>query len=641
MLRRAVLKKPYLIDFTILIILFALISSCGRSGSGKTYTKFQIKASAIQSGIPQGGGILVLGHRLDDSHSFMIGLPDPNVEKIIELEKGPWEFYAIGWAGDTSISGNRQLTGTNRCGYVGVVDMTQNDQDVVFNLNKGNCTLAIPGEAGTVNDPDFFETFDSTLFRRIQVRSCLNLPTTLTSTSCTQGSGEEGLTRSYRIEYKGRTEKFNQFFQDETSLISKCINIPSQNFIRLPVGSATDSFIEPVLFAYQDDNCQGPPITYDFHDGFFSNNNLLNKSFKIDAFVNSNYSALFIEHNPQTPSAGEHFGPYGFGIDGDHVWTGSVPSSITGSPGMTFEEARIVNIESTNTSYITLDAGEAANFADFDEILWYVNEDDSNGCGSDFRPGMLHLNRIKSVNTGVTDRIELMDPITDYKLLNGTTDVLTKPANANLSLTIPATGFCSMQIVRVRNFNHLTLNGVTISPNAYSRTSGTGGILAMKVFNTLDLTGAASVVDGSFLGLDGTITVPHSCPTNRFCAYMGDGGFSGGEQGGAITMIWARNVDIFQNFSFISDGDPSGGNPGASAGHVSLSTQSLNLAAGNTLLMQSHGGAGTGGDGDEGAVVLEYCGGQSSFNGTKTLSLEDGGGTSFSGNIVEKSDFCF
>jgi len=626
-----------IITFILTVLLF---SACGKEGENKSYTRFKIVQSAIQSGIPQNGGILVLGHRLDDAQSFMIGLPDPNFEKILELDKGPWEFYAIGWEGDTSLGGNIQMTGVNRCGYV-AVDMTQNDQDVVFDLNKANCSIPIPGENDLVHDPNYFENFDPNLFRRIQVRSCLNIPTTLTSTSCTVGSGEEGLTKSYRVEYPGVFEKFNQFFSTESSLTSKCINVPSQNILRLPVGSADGGFIEPLLFAYQDVNCQGPPIVYHFHDGFFTGNTEPNKNTKVDPFVNSNYTALFIQHNPQTASVGEFFGPYGFGIDGDQTWSSTPPSSITGSPGMTFEEARVIGIDPSNTNFITLDSGEGANFADFDEIIWYVNEEDSNGCGPDYSAGLFHFNRIKTVSTGVTDRIELIDPITQYRFQDGSIDNLSKPPNSNLSITIPATGFCSIQILRVRNFNNLHLQGTTIMPNTYDRFNGVGGVLAMKVFNTLSLSGAASVIDTSSTGIDGTYTVPKSCPTNKHCVFMGDGGFSASERGGGVSLIFARNVDIFQNLNMKSNGDPSGGNPGASAGHLSLHTQALTIGSGSTLLMESHGGAGTGGDGVEGIVDLKYCGGESALNGTKSLSSQDGGGNPFPAKVIETTNFCF
>jgi hypothetical protein len=274
--------------------------SCGKSISDKKTSKVRFSNSAILSGIPQNGGILVLGHRLDDAHAFMIGLPDANINKELDLDKGPWEFFAIGWEGDSG-TGNRQLTGANRCGYVGVIDLNLDNQNIVFNMNKVNCTIPIPGEADPITSIDYVEPSDPTKFKRVEVRTCLTIPVTPSATDCTSGNGE-GLALSYQIEYFGGIEKDHIEVETESSLFSACKGIFDTPTLRIPVGDGNDSFLRPVLLTYTNATCSGQPIVYDFHDGDFnSTNSHPDKESLVDGIIVPAHTILFVEHNSNTP----------------------------------------------------------------------------------------------------------------------------------------------------------------------------------------------------------------------------------------------------------------------------------------------------------------------------------------------------
>lgn len=526
------MKKKFTPYFILILSLF-IFASCGEKKIATSNVKLNLGYLITSGSLSLNGGVLIIGHTLDDKENLSLALPNGSTDFVLELKKGKWEFAAMAWNGSTPMSGE------TRCSYSGVVDINTDAADIKFNMTRSNCKgFAAANEMITFSPPAYLENdiaSDPNQFKRLEVRSCLTLNTG--GVGCTDPSG---LTMSYRFVVPG-------FYQGAAgnralpSLMSGCFTsgtLPS-NGVRLPVGSGTDDIVDFQLLAYRSSDCTGDELNFFFRDRS-PYMGLNGTSIKSNLNSESMASVIYIEHNPETVNEFNPVGSFfGFGRDGDlstfnfgsyHV----MPDNIYG---------KIKSIDSTNPSIINLQGiGKQINL--YDEILWYVNfENSANSCGlssvNRFTKGMFGIATVKqkSEPDASTTTLVLTRAINDYQLEDGTKVLLDIPSGSNLSAG------CSIQVVKIMQYRNIGFPanvGSVIKPPAFSEATGIGGILAIKVADNIYQTADAQGFEVSAKGL--TVNNKHQADcfnVKKRCMQMGDG--AGNAPGGGIAMIQARN----------------------------------------------------------------------------------------------------
>lgn len=523
--------EQFMKNIFILYLLLLVITACGQK-TETSQTKISIRggsSSLLASGTQMSGGIVVSGHRLDDSASFTIILKNASDEQVLDLIKGQWEFAAIGWEG----SANGFFTGANRCAYSGVMDLNTSDAAVNFNLNFSTCAN-IPGHGAIISHPNFMATVGNMVnqFKPLVIQSCLGIAMPVTGVGSCSGIG---LTGSVKIIAVGGKKEMSGVWSPLPGIETGCIalsamGIASTNF-SIPVGNfingKKEDLMEVRALAYQSADCSGTPISYDFKDSMYFGINqpyLKSQAFSTSADPNT---TLYLEHNATTINTQFGYTPYGYGKDGDFIVGASFAQVIT-------DYGRISGI--TNSPATVTITGSTNSIAVGDEIMWYVNAELSAGsCGGGFVPGMFGFAHVTS-KTSATDTVFGLDrSVTEYFL---------QGATAPIQLAVPA-GFntpCSMQIVRVPNYRNLIANGSTALINVYQYNSGTGvgGLFPFRVSNELQIGGLAGLVINA-TGAGAQNVMSSSCgASGKNCLQMGSGSVSaagGGIVFGSIHQI--------------------------------------------------------------------------------------------------------
>lgn len=203
-----------------------------------------------------------------------------------------------------------------------------------------------------------------------------------------------------------------------------------------------------------------------------------------------------------TPGGGGDYSIFGTGNDGDVTLSSDFfnTNSIPGSTKSWGTTARINNISGNDINL----AGGSPNdttFAVGDEIMWHISTA-SASCSTD---ASLYLGAYGFAN--ITNK-------------SGTTltldqSITANPDNANIasgSALAPNNGsYCSIQIVRVANFNNLTVdNTVFLKVNPFSLMSGHGGLAVFRIANNLTINPGHTfiVADGFTAGGGGGSGLP-------------------------------------------------------------------------------------------------------------------------------------
>lgn len=526
------MKKQF-IQYFILILSLFVFASCGEKKIATSNVKLNLGYLITSGSLSLNGGVVIIGHTLDDKENLSLALPNGSTDFVLELKKGKWEFAAMAWNGATPMSGE------TRCSYSGVVDINTDAADIKFNMTRPNCKgFTAANEVITFSPPAYLENdvnSDPNQFKRLEVRSCLTLNSG--GVGCTDPSG---LTMSYRFVVPG-------FYQGASgnralpSLMSGCFTsgtLPT-NGVRLPVGTGTDDIVDFQLLAYRSSDCTGDELNFFFRDRS-PYMGLNGTSIKSNLNSESMASVIYIEHNPETVNEFNPVGSFfGFGRDGDlltfnftsyHV----MPDAIYG---------RIKSINSANPNTIHLQGiGKQINL--YDEVLWYVNfENSANSCGAStvnrFTKGMFGIATVKqkSEPDAATTTLVLTRAINDYQLEDGTKIFLDIPTDSSLL------SGCSIQVVKIMQYRNISFPatlGSVIKPPAFSEATGIGGILALKVADNIYQTADQQGFDVSAKGLNVSNKFQADCfNVKKRCMQMGEG--AGNSLGGGIAMIQARN----------------------------------------------------------------------------------------------------
>lgn len=590
-----------------------LVVSCGDKKK-KSTVKLQIASGAIVNGIPQNGGLVVMGkHKTIDQSFHLDGTAADG--HVIELEKGEWDFYAIGWAGNSAplqALGNPTFGGDIRCNYQ-TRNLQQEEEFVSFNMNLANCFQKLPPPHDFLpNDPalSVSNNVPTLLISTCQDNDLLSSPAVLGD--CPTGTGNHGLGRSFVVKTHFHIGPEDGGGQHMGYLESVCFNVDSDSNLRIPLGDPAkqDGLPGFEIYSFTEANCEGQFVQYRF-DGIASGPKSLDQTSHLE-IIGSN-AVLFLEHNSQTVSdnGGQQNFFFGSGKDGNKTQT-----VFTGN-----HEERIIGIDASGT-VLTVPGGTATYFSPGDEVMWYVNDCNLGGCSGDLLPGRFNFAHVKETNGSNT--VTLHKPIHDAPHYGGQ---LNYPANLNTLLTVSlpsASAYLSMQLVKVFNFENLDLTAGVTAPD-YAHGLGKGGIRAFKVRNELriDATAAQVFIKATGSGWESNPTLDMSgCggPADFPCLLMGiNNGVQATERGGGILFVSARTL------KYSADG----GNAVFFKANGDAATTG-SITQGGTLLAQF------------GDVIFNHLGTATAANFTSTQFHSDGDISDVGGNLggYAKFEYC-
>lgn len=93
-----------------ILMLLPLFQSCG---GGKATAKLEVSKAFAVTNPYFGGGLMVFGKNSATGQRFSIAL-DSSLQKTVSLDQGTWDFFAMGWDGNTG--SNIKFGGTKYCG---------------------------------------------------------------------------------------------------------------------------------------------------------------------------------------------------------------------------------------------------------------------------------------------------------------------------------------------------------------------------------------------------------------------------------------------------------------------------------------------------------------------------------------------
>ncbi|TNF06063.1 MAG: hypothetical protein EP326_00165, partial [Deltaproteobacteria bacterium] len=451
--------------FILLLTFTLLFASCGRKEK-KSKVTLRLSSGALVNGVAQTSGLIVMGkHRMFDQSFTLDGNASDGM--VIELEKGEWDFYAIGWEGTPALqaAGVTRFAGNVRCNFQTKL-LEAPEEQISFSMNQANCMQKLPMPHDFYpHDPSISASIPTITIATCQDIVTLGTPTG--GTECASGANY-GLGRSFLVKTYFHIGPENGGGQPMGHMESHCLNPDVNSNLSLPLGDTLkdDGLPGFHIFSFTEAGCQGQFVEYKFN-GLYTGPKHPEQSSRLQVIGGQAY--LFVEHNSQTPTDGGGQQNFFFG-SGKHG--NGTSASLLGN-----HEERIIGIDNTGT-VLTVPNTTATYFQPGDEVMWYVNECAGQGCTSGFKPGRFNFAHVKSNNGN--NLVTLHGPIhqqTHY-------GPLSLPLNSHLNVAIPTTDYLSMQLVKVFNFENLDVNG-DIYAYDYSQSLGKGGIKAFRVRNDM------------------------------------------------------------------------------------------------------------------------------------------------------------
>lgn len=555
----------------IFLGLLFLLAGCGAKPEGTSSVKLQIGGisglMAAGSSVQFDGGVIVVGHTLDDSQAVRVVFNNGAEDRDIILKKGEWEFAAIGWS--KNLATDDLFTGVNRCAYKRI-SVLNDDVSVDFNFTRANCG-GFPIATGNLvfSQSSFLETVSTNVsqFMRLNLVSCNSLLATVDSTtgrvlnpSCE--SNTAGISGSARIVVHGGY-KDSQNNDALGVLYSQCVNFTSgkaSTDLRLPVGDVSDRIFNYEVQLFSSTNCTSAPLTYRFFDssvingmmGFYQKAGVqvedVNPSTPIE-----NKVVLYLEHNATTQEEMPSFNSlYGDGHNGALAWSSNSfnlgdqhylkLNNITKTAGVTSYN---VTNEVLKTATGTFSAG--------DEVFWYVTKATYGtslyGCTSnhaspvfgDFVSGMGGFAKVQAVqdNGSYITGLVLDHPIHVNYPVNGVKTLLNEPVIGSN---------CSIQFVKVFNWSSVSTSYNTshsIIPYSYNGTFSKGGITAFRIREKISLAQMSTLNIAQYANSFPSGTDYSHCGSFQYQCYSpGSGTVGGGIVIGRVRVIDVGNASV-------------------------------------------------------------------------------------------------
>lgn len=309
-----------------------------------------------------------------------------------------------------------------------------------------------------------------------------------------------------------------------------------------------------------------------------------------------------------------NFGTDTYSSDPDLGHSGSTLPGPATKKASTFK--RIVSVDSGSGTLLTLDSAFTTNdFETGDEILWYVSSawapsnPDDNGCGagSNLFRGRFGFANVVSTPSSLSLQVDKPISISPSSI---------SATNLAQSSTTPGTSFCRIQVMRVPNFNTITVGASqTLNFTATTFNMTGGGIIAFRaneiilnsgsIFNIkTDGNGFNSVASTQGDGVQGSGIASPSGNMNG----GGSGSFSGG--GGAGSG---------------DGGDGGGTTPGLKGIGIAFclgATPCLPIRDNKAFFGGAGGGAGAGPGGFGGGIIIAHV---KKISGSGTLAVSANG----------------
>jgi hypothetical protein len=230
-----------------LILIALLTTACGSKGKSQTSFKILSGNLTTASVTTFPGGILIMGHTLDDTQSFVSAY---TTDMVLELQKGDWEFATIGWMGVNPITGNQQ------CAYQRASVQTD-DFTLSFNMSYEACFKMQTSDGKWFTDPLYYNAIGGTLsgFKKLSIGTCSNIASNC-STLNNPGS--------FRINIPAHNKGI---FSSTalTDLTSVCVN-GTDSALTPPHGG--HGFIGLDITYFSGTACSGTAYSYHFNHGF-------------------------------------------------------------------------------------------------------------------------------------------------------------------------------------------------------------------------------------------------------------------------------------------------------------------------------------------------------------------------------------
>lgn len=323
---------------------------------------------------------------------------------------------------------------------------------------------------------------------------------------------------------------------------------------------------------------------------------------------------------------------FGDGSDGDHTINTTVSdlSSDTSLGREMMFSDRVVGVNATGKTLTLSYLDSATQFQVGDEVLYVVTSAGGGAgpgpdavCdgGNGLHRGAYGFSKVKAVSVG-TQKITLEDAISqDPSQIVNTT--LAEPGNDPTSSPNP---FCRIQVVRVPEFNNLTLDATSSGFDLFTLPfdGEKGGIIAMKVKGTLHVLGgntvqlnakgkgfAGGAVDKGGFGINGRQVSSPNGSDNAGTAVSGEAGGGGANNG--------------------AGGAGAGGGGAGGADVVSIGLCGPNCPPGQKIFFGG-GGAGANGIGGNGGGMILLFAKELKMDGFSTFNLLAGGDDGVGGN---------
>lgn len=617
----------------VLLITFSLLFfSCARKNKRST-VKLHIANGAIVNGVALDGDLMIMGKSRFTAQSFEL---NGHEDVVLELDKGEWDFFAIGWEGTAGLS-DLSFTGQVRCSYHTQL-LEAADETVTLELSNAKCLLNIPAPH------NFYPNHPSLVVGNnvpeLVISSCMDdisIPATYDS-SCSSSGTNEGLGKSFMIKKFYSIGPENGPQQPLGMEESVCITPDNNTTMRLPLGdpNSMDGLPSWNIYSFTEPNCLGDVIEYKFDKGLVNGPEHPDQNSTVK--ISGGLAYLLLEHNPQTVSDnGQQLNFFwGTGADGS-IGAVAQPNDYYKISDFSLDGRTITTATTPSMIYPG------------DEIIWYVNDVGSVvNCGfttEKLKPGMYGWGRV--VSTAAMS-------VTLEKPFNERPDSPTNweiPSATALTGDTAGSSYCSMQIIRVPNYENFLhdystpINTIT-GPMAYNHVGGVGGIFIIKVRDTftIDQSTTSVMVKAFGKGMVNRATpdYSHCGPGGPPCLRMGGSATTADGGGGAIA-IFAKNFAVKDDgiggmdITIRSNGGTINAVDGLArdAGDILIRTENFNFLSDFDFSLRIGADAQNGGQ--PAMVRMEYC----NIIGTGTLpTTAAASGTTGAYDIQSNPPYC-
>ncbi len=505
-----------------LLLSFALVS-CSGKGAKKVETSFSI-TGFVGGGIYT-GGVMVWG--IGPNNSLMaVSLIDETDSKTIQITKGSWEFYSVGWFGGSP------LDGTMKCGST--ITVVEGEQAAIsLNMSDANCNDDALSPASHMSGNEFLP---------LKLIVCDDISGKTVGQNC---DGNKGDAKSFLF-------KFNEISNGAVldGMSSVCFDqagtsSTTTTAYKIPVGDL--DLGGPMNFeieAFSQTGCGGSSSIFEYTDGL-ANLDIAGVS---SVFTSGTYSEVFLEVPLEAPAFGGYTDDAPTYTEGVAislnipVHLGGNPTSYTVSPtlptGLTFDATNgyISGTPSTFQSTVTYTV-TGSNSVNFDTTDIDITIDEQVPTITSYTSASISIiygagiaSNTPAVTGGTASSFTIAPPLPSGMSINATTGVIAGTPigpSADTTYTITATNTGGSSTFDV-NYEIIAAASIDISDGAtydygtqavgsqtnYTFTITNSGDSTATGMSEAGLAAPFNFAGGSFPGTGGTCATSLAASSN-------------------------------------------------------------------------------------------------------------------------------